>query len=223
MLHFIIALTILFSAACATTSSHRGSRAPYPGSVLARPSLNVLPELDVRYTSLSEESQQAWTSAEALFDIDAPLLPERRDAASLNAWSASHFRVWMQQKLSMLDVARQDFDVAGAKSQRERIVAAAIVALMYEEVGRTIVSIPVPDELSSQPKARTNYRQAIYAEARPYLSYAQRAYDACAQNAEFFSPMTHWSGFCAGRAKRLHQRASKADSSTSAQHHHAMK
>ena len=91
---------------------------------------------------------------------------------------------------------------AGTSAAHHRI---AVVGMLYEDVGWTLVAIPAPDELASEPDIMQIYSEILASQARPFFTTAKRAYWACAQNAIRPDTMRHWSRFCAGRADQLPQ------------------
>ncbi len=74
---------------------------------------------------------------------------------------------------------------------------------MYEDVARVLLRVPMPQELRDDPEIAVVFQDVIDAQARPYLRYAHRAYDACAQNARQSEDYSHWAHWCAARESRL--------------------
>ena len=126
-----------------------------------------------------------------------------REHRRLGAWSDGTLAAWLERKTHTVEAARRELDQAAEESHRQRIIGGAIVGLMYEDVGRTLTSLPVPTELDDEPEIQDVYRDVLSGQARPFLQHARRAYSACAQNAIRPNTMRHWSRFCAAREERL--------------------
>jgi len=107
------------------------------------------------------------------------------------------------EKHRRAEAARKELDGAAVNSHRERIMAGALVGLVYEDVARALLSLPFPAELASEPEVRAIFEDVLRGQAAPYLVHARLAYQACAANALGLSAMAHWSEFCQGRGTEL--------------------
>lgn len=182
----------------------------YRGSAEAEPSMEALPAADVRHEELSERMRFAWVLAEESFEVEAPAVPERVGVAQLQTWADEQLGQWLEVKNERVVAARQELDSAAEESHRQRIIAGAVVGLLYEDVARVLLHVPVPEDLESEPEIADVYRSIIAFQARPYVEHARRAYRACALNAAEPETMRHWSSFCAARAERLPRGAEEA-------------
>lgn len=194
-------LTLL--AGCALTSPAPVHTPLYPGDAHGSASLESLPALDVEDTAITSEMRIArLLSAESLSFPD-PALPLATSAEAIQAWSDEVLSPWIEVKHQRAAAARAELDRAAVQNHRQRIMAGALVGLVYEDVARVLMSVPVPDDLKSEPEIAEMFLDVIASHALPYLTQAQRAYVACAKNAVEPKTMNHWTGFCQGRADHL--------------------
>jgi hypothetical protein len=173
------------------------------GSADADPSMEVLPEPDVPVEELSQRLRFAWLLAEESFDVDPPSVPISADVRELSAWADNELEPWLERKSARVEAARRELDLAAEESHRELILAGAVVGLLYEDVARVLLDIPVPEDLIEDREIADVYRNIIQSQARPYVEHARRAYRACSLNAVEPRGMRHFSEFCAGRRERL--------------------
>ena len=53
------------------------------------------------------------------------------------------------------------------QNHRQRIVAGALVGLVYEDIARTLLTVPVPAELDSEPEITEAFRELLLKQAEP--------------------------------------------------------
>jgi len=173
----------------------------FAGDVEAAPDTSALPSAErARY---SERMRFGLTLARESLAIPDPQPPDRHELALLESWASESLRPWLERKSHTVEAAREELDAAAEENHRQRIVAGAVVGLIYEDVGRGLRRIPLPDALEDDPEAAQLFDDVLDGQAAPFLRHARRAYEACAQNARHPDDMEHWSPFCAGRADRL--------------------
>lgn len=199
--------TAAFSCALALASVGcvKSSAAParFAGDASGQASIEALPSLDVADSELSDQMRMArMLSAESL-ELPAPPVPTDKSAASLTSWSDHQLKAWLGAKQQRAEVARIELDRAALENQRQRIVAGALVGLVFEDVARSLLILPIPSELANEPEIATIFHELMVSQAEPYLIHARRAYAACAGNAAGLSTMSHWSGFCSAREEAL--------------------
>lgn len=175
----------------------------FAGDAAAPPSIGVLPSAESATSAFTDRMRFGLTLAEESLSLEAPAPPPSRAAASFVRWSSTELRRWLARKSHTVDAARQELDAAAEQDHRQRIVAGAVVGLLYEDVARALKSLPAPLEIERDPEAAQLYREVLDGKASPFLEHAQAAYLACAQNGRFPADMRHWSRFCAARADRL--------------------
>jgi hypothetical protein len=179
--------------------------------------MEVLPSLDVVDEALTPEMRMArMLSAESLA-LTPPAVPADTSAAQLTAWSERELKPWLQEKQRRADAAREELDRAAVQNHRQRIVAGALLGLVFEDVARELLQVPVPRELASEPEVAGIFREVMMSQAAPYLLHAKLAYNACAGNAGGLASMGHWSTFCSGRAESLPEQkhgSAEGDSTT---------
>jgi hypothetical protein len=163
--------------------------------------MEVLP--DAERQSFSERMRFAWLLATESFELDAPTPPESPSVAELQRWTDGELEAWLRQKNEMVEAARKELDDAAEESHSQRILAGALVGLMYEDVARVLLRVPVPDELERDPEIAQVYREIVEFQAKPYLQHARRAYRACSLNAVRPESMRAWSDFCGERRNHL--------------------
>lgn len=196
---FRCTLALVFALGCGAAQDEQfGLR---PGDPTAQPSFVALPP--VAGHGLSEEMTFGWLLAQESLALAAPPLPRRRDAASVFHWADTDLKVWLARKQRTVQAARQELDEAAEQSHPQRILAGALVGLLYEDVSRILLTVPVPEELLRDPEILVVYREVVDAQASPYLEHARRAYTACALNAVADARFGMWQRYCAVRADRL--------------------
>lgn len=196
-----VACLVLVLCACGGPQMRAGE--PYRGRADGDPSMEALPEPDVADEELTPRMRFAIELAQASFLVERPAPPEGRHASEITAWSDGPLRAWMERKTAAVDAARRELDAAAEENHRQRIMAGAIVGLLYEDLARTLADVPVPDDLDDEPEILDIYFQSARSQARPFVEHARRAYAACAANAIEPSGMRHFARFCADREDGL--------------------
>jgi hypothetical protein len=185
-------------------SSSPGARRVYQeGDATGQPRVEALPSLDIDQSKLTQEMRMArLLSAESL-NLDPPVRPRDTSTATIADWSDNELKSWMQSKHQAAEAARKELDVAAVQNHRQRIMAGAMVGLVYEDVARTLLTLPIPAELSSEPEIAAMYVDILRTQAGPYLVQSRQAYAACAGNAAQLPELKHWSEFCLTREEKL--------------------
>ncbi|MFT3926252.1 MAG: hypothetical protein QM778_27145 [Myxococcales bacterium] len=173
------------------------------GDTQGPPRVEALPSLDVDDTALSKEMRMARMLSEESLNLPAPPLPSGRTAQDIQHWSEETLAPWLQSKQARAEAARAELDVAALQNQRQRIVAGALVGLVYEDVAQGLLRVPAPRELDSEPEVLAMYHDLLQQQAAPYLMHARLGYDACAANAHALRSLEHWSAFCGERSSHL--------------------
>src|SRR3954463_5351331 len=102
-----------------------------PGDAEGAPSMEVLPSLDIDEQAMSKQMRMAsMLSAESL-NLSAPPLPTGRTAEDIQHWSENTLAPWLERKQERAEAARAELDVAAVQDERQRIVAGALVGLVY--------------------------------------------------------------------------------------------
>ncbi|MEM9192978.1 MAG: hypothetical protein AAGF12_27635 [Myxococcota bacterium] len=184
-----------------------GASQPAPamvrGDIDAAPDMTILPSLDRPLDEMSPAMREGWLLAEEAFEIPLPPPPDT-DTQSYTAWAEGDLRRWLRRKSHTVESAREELDRAADEDSEERIVAGGIVGLLYEDVGRELLSIPTPQALIEDPEIGLIFREVLEGEAAPYLERSNAAYRACAINADAGpESLRHWRRFCAGRRVEL--------------------
>lgn len=197
-------LASLLVACGGASSPHRSvpSGGVAGGDARGVPSLAALPAAGIDRGEFSEHMVRGWDLAKQTFAEQMPDPPSARDSAALTAWSEGPLAGWLRRRTEVVEVARHELDTAAEESSEQRIAGGAIVGLMYEDVGRAILAIPLPDELEREPEIAAVYRDVIAFQASPWVEYARRAYRACRENARIHA-IEPYAEFCATRGARL--------------------
>ncbi len=195
-------LALSIAAACGGAQT-RDDAAPVPGDVDAPPSMAALPGTRALEPEFSERMRFGFELAEEAFTLQPPPPPASAKVADVQAWSDGALKDWLQRRQHAVDSARRELDLAAEEAHPQRVVAGAVIGLLYEDIARVLRGIPVPDEVQEEPEMVEIYREVVDSNASPYLEYARRAYRACAANAEGPDELRPWSSFCSGRADRL--------------------
>jgi len=176
---------------------------PQHGVVEAEPSMETLPSMSAVEEGLSEKMRFALLLTEQSFELRDPHpAPVGASVAELEQWSRSELHRWLSQKNQLVEAARAELDLAAEETRAQRILAGALVGLMYEDVARVLLDVPTPREIANEePEIAEAYRYVVEAQASPYLDHASAAYRACALNGAEL--MRRWSHYCSGRRERL--------------------
>ncbi|HEX6242191.1 MAG TPA: hypothetical protein VFZ61_14875, partial [Polyangiales bacterium] len=175
----------------------------YAGDVGGQPSIETLPSLDVADSELTPEMRMARLLSAETLELPPPQRPTDRAGQALSAWSEGEFKRWLTHKQERADAARAELDRAALQNHRQRIMAGALVGLIYEDIARTLLTVPAPSELDSEPEISAAFQELLLKQAEPYLMQARLAYAACAGNAQGMSSLGHWVDFCSSRRHAL--------------------
>ena len=173
------------------------------GDAHGSPRLEALPSIDVDSGELTAEMRMAQMLSAECLNLAQPPVPSDLSSSTISAWSQQELEGWMRHKHRRAQEARKQLDLAAVQNQRQRIMAGAILGLVYEDVARSLLSLPVPVELISEPEIAAMYVDVLRGQAEPYLREARSAYRACAGNAEQLERLWHWSPFCFDREELL--------------------
>lgn len=199
----LLALGLVLAVGCGGAPTGPTSTGPvHHGDADADPDVAILPSADPGQ-SLSSRMRFAWLLVEEALDVEAPRPPINADASTVFRWSETTLAHWLEVKAHAVESARLELDEAAEEGLHQRIMAGALVGLIYEDVARALDSVPVPVELEAEPDIAEMFRDIRDFNASPYREHARNAYLACAANAANPGPLRHWSRFCAERAERL--------------------
>jgi hypothetical protein len=198
----VLGIGSLLAVGCATGGAQTAGPLS-PGDSQGKPSVEALPSLDVAESSLTREMRMARMLSEESLNLPAPPAPVGRGAQEVQLWGEQSLAPWLELKQSRAEAARAELDKAAQQSHRQRVMAGALVGLVFEDVASVLLSVPAPAELESEPEVLRMYRELVQVQAAPYLRHAKLGYDACAANAQAIASMAHWSTFCGERSGRL--------------------
>lgn len=196
-------LSLCVLAGCAASGARSRSIHYQEGDAEGSPRVEALPSLDVSESKLTAEMRMARLLSAECLNLEPPQRPTEVSNAAFEQWSDAQLKIWMEHKHRSAEAARKELDKAAAQNQRQRIMAGAMVGLVYEDVARNLLSLPTPAELASEPEIAAMYVDLLRTQATPYLVQARAAYAACAGNAEQVEPLHHWSNFCLSREELL--------------------
>jgi hypothetical protein len=192
-------LFVAIGAVGCASAPHGVARTYQEGDARGQPSVEALPSLDVDDSELTAEMRMArMLSAESL-SLIAPSRPIDNSTTVMSAWSDHELKNWVRQKNARAEAARKELDRAAVQNHRQRIMAGAMVGLVYEDLARALLAIPVPAELASEPEIAAMYLDLMKRQAAPYLMQSSQAYNACAGNADQLPTLGHWGHFCTER------------------------
>lgn len=192
---------LLLLAACGASANV----SVMPGDADAIPSMECLPGRGVDDAELSERARFAWLLTEQSFELPRPHpAPRGGTHAELQEWADTELRSWVREKSRLVEAARAELDVVAEETHRQRVWAGGLVGLMYEDLARTLLDVPLPRELLDEPEIADAFRDVVRAEAAPYLEHAHRAYHACRLNGRNRDGgLQAWAEFCGDREDRL--------------------
>ncbi len=165
--------------------------------------MEALPGLDVPVETLGDRFAFAWRLAAEALDLRPPAPPVAPDATELQAFADGPLANWLREKSRRVEAARNEWDGVAETGRRARVVAGAVVGLLYEDVARALLQVPIPRELRAEPEIAQVCRELVLFQARPYLTHARRAYRACAANAMPAERLHPWGRFCTRRDEAL--------------------
>ncbi|AKF11162.1 hypothetical protein [Sandaracinus amylolyticus] len=197
----LVVLAVVLSIACGGPRMREGEL--FAGRPSGPPSMASMPDPDVVDEELSPRMRRAMELARDALDIAAPEPARSRAALDLTEWSEGALREWLERKTAAIEAARTELDAAAEEQHRQRILAGALVGLLYEDVLRVLRRRPMPDDLEDEPEILDVYRDSLESQARPWLETARRAYRACAANAREPESMRHFVAFCEAREMGL--------------------
>lgn len=186
----------------------------YAGNAEDPPAMEVLPSPEVPEDQWTERMRFAWMLAEQSFELAPPEAPVGPTVPELQQWVDQDLERWLAQKNRMVQAARAELDLAAEESHQQRIMAGAVVGLMYEDVARVLRNVPVPTDLADEPEIAETFRDIQEYQASSFLEHARRAYRACALNARQPASMKRWSEFCGERRDRLPMARGQRESTT---------
>lgn len=197
-------LVCSLGAGCAGQAKQTASTVPaFAGDARGPASVETLPSLDVPDSTLTAEMRMARLLSTESLELPQPNAPKDRHAGPLADWSDSELKRWLEEKQRRAEAAREALDRAAVQNQRQRIIAGALVGLVYEDIARTLLRVPEPAELASEPEVSAVFREVMLKQSAPFLVHAELAYKACEGNARVLKGMVHWSTFCHTRATLL--------------------
>jgi hypothetical protein len=196
-------LCLIVLGGCAASGPRARGLHYQEGDTLGAPRVEALPSLDVAEAKLTAEMRMARLLSAECLNLNPPRRPAETTNQAMEQWSDAELKSWMEHKHASAEAARKELDKAATQSQRQRIMAGAMVGLVYEDVARSLLSLPTPAELISEPEIAAMYVDLLRTQATPYLVQAHAAYAACAGNAQQVSELHHWSNFCLSREESL--------------------
>lgn len=174
------------------------------GDPLGAPALESLPELPPR--PLTAHMRASLAESRRLLAWRPPRLPDDFSHASLNAWTEHELDPWLADKMRAIERAEMDLDRAAMETYPQRVIAAALVGLLYEDLARVIENLPPPDELLDEPALLLAYRDVCEAKALPFRMSARRGYRRCAFVAQAGDEYAGFMRFCTERDEVLEPR-----------------
>ncbi len=196
------AIALLMLTACGGATPTRTGEL-FAGRADGAPSMECLPDADVDEAHLTAHMRSGLELATAAFGVEAPPPPERHSTIAITEWSEGPLRTWLRSRSDAVDAARRELDAAAEEAPRQRIMAGAIVGVLYESLALVLGSVPAPDDLADEPEILEVFASTVRSQARPFLEHARRAYHACAANSVQVSTLHHWGRFCAAREDGL--------------------
>lgn len=202
--------SLVSCALCVGCASQANKGPQFAGDARGDATMEVLPSLDVVDDALTPEMRMARMLSADCLELTPPSAPTDHSAAQLTEWSDHQLKSWLMEKQRRAAAARQELDRAAVQNHRQRILAGALVGLVFEDVARDLLELPAPSELEDEPEVSKIYREVVMSQASPYLVHARLAYEACAGNAQGLATMGHWGDFCSRRAEALPTQQSDA-------------
>ena len=178
-----------------------------PGDPEAQPSLAALPEMPQGATCNTVRTHQGLLVARETFDAALPPPPADRSYTSLQHWVDTAVVAWLERRRQQTDATRDRFLLEGAPNPSERAVSHAVIGLIHEDTALSLLRIPAPSELDSEPEIAQMYREIVQTQADTFTTSALIEFRDCANDA-YRGPedMRVWAEFCHARFDRLRER-----------------
>lgn len=175
---------------------------PPPGDIAGAPSLASLPLPEAELTPLLGEACALASSAFALASPTPPA--ETASFSEVQAYMSGPLAAWSEEKRGHIERARELLDNRATQGGEARVAAAAMLALLYEDLARGQLAVPVPQAfVESDPEAAGVFRYVVESAAQSSLDLARRAYQACTSHAQAVDALHGWARFCSERRARL--------------------
>jgi hypothetical protein len=198
--------TVLIFALVGCASGGGTPETATAGAPDAPPSMECLPGVGSEArTDFSQSMTFAWRLSEDAFELADPVAPSAgADTATVQAWTDGPLLEWLNQKNRLVEAARSELNLAAEESHDQRTMAGALVGLLYEDVARVLLDVPLPRDLRNEERIVVEaFEDVVESQARPYIEHAKRAFRACAANAEPHEHLHAWAHFCSARAANL--------------------
>jgi len=164
--------------------------------------LECLPDDDPGLVQGSWRMRRGWQRARDALSAVPPPRPEELDSFGVQAYWAN-FDEWLAELTDRIDAAHDDLDEAAFEDRRQRVVAEAVLGLIYEEAAREIASLPIPDRIGDDVVDSAAHAERLERQARAFRERSRASYRECAQRGIQPLDLRDWSRFCAARGQQL--------------------
>ncbi len=164
----------------------------------ARPDDGALavPELPFALERASSGFSAGWSAAEAVQRAGGPELPADLSVVALNAWASEVLGPWVVRTRESIESVEERFASIPEDARSERLVAAAVTALLWADFARTFVQAPVPDEIRDEPELLGIYLGALHDQSSPLRRRARQLLAGCAELATEAPALSLWREHC---------------------------
>ena len=189
-----------------TGCAHQPVEPVDPGRPRAEPGLVALPKLPADCSGRTQRTHQGIVLAGQVLDATMPAPPDDRSYESLQGWVGGEVATWLAGRQAAIEDTRFEFHLSDAPTPGEKIVAHAVIGLIFEHTAASLQGIPAPAELAEEPEIEEMFHEVVRAQTRPFLSSALLEFRSCVDIA-FDGPddMRHWANFCQIRFERLRE------------------
>ncbi|MBZ0118416.1 MAG: hypothetical protein K8H88_15550 [Sandaracinaceae bacterium] len=190
MPRFVLVLALL-APACALAQSE---------SEVA-PRLESIPTLAAHFSGAVAE---ILSEARGALSLRLPRLSPRADSRKAADWAERRFAPWVTDRARAMSATERAAYSLYLGAGREGALAAAIVAVVYEDFVRVATRVPVPHDLARDPDLRAAYLGAFREAFAPTASVAENAYERCRSTATGAGESA-LAAFCEARARAVRE------------------
>jgi len=169
------------------------------------PSIQVLPTLTRNSPEYTQRAREGLMVARGVLKATLPRPPAEREFDALQKWLETKVVAWIEERNKGVDATRFSFIDPLDSTPEERVVAHAVIGILQEDTALSLLTIPVPTELDSEPEITALYLEQLRTHTAPFINAALIEFRDCAHTAVREGPlsMRRWARFCVARFQRL--------------------
>jgi len=170
-----------------------------------------LPLLPQTLSETSVAFQSGYAAAEPLLRAAGPTNPPD-DQAGYDAWITATLMPWLDGRGREVEAALRPLGAVTQGPPPERVVAAALVGLLYARMHDQLVAVPPPPSVRADQGLLRIYQDQVHETSAAFVENAVRALRACAVSAaaEHEPIYVPWLELCQGQLGKLQEQEKAA-------------